>query len=183
MTKQFLFVHGYKGTPDTPPWFKWTAQILQKEKNVVSSIPAMPFPSNPNMDAWLQVIFRAAREQEFPNTTFVGHSLGGAALLRAIEMSAEPAAHVILVATPFEHIKRYNIGAFFQTPWDFEALKKKALRFTCIYSKDDPAVPYEHGLKFAQELGADLITFEDKGHFDELLEFPEFVYNILLKNE
>lgn len=179
MSKNYLFIHGYKGNPATPGWLLWAAHELEKQSDVVTMVPQMPYPDTPVLDAWLSVISHAVPLLYFPETVFIGHSLGGAAILHALEESDVIAEHVILVATPINSLNKAPLQPFYESQWDFENLKTKANRFTCMYSKDDPLVPFEHGQQFAEKLGGHLISFNDKGHF-ESAEFPELIFNLLL---
>ncbi len=179
MTKNYLFVHGYKGRPDLPPWFLWAADELRKKNECVTMVPQMPFPEAPVLEAWLRVIFRSVHEQDFPESTLIGHSLGGIAILKALEESPQQAAHVVLVGVPMSAVNN-GIAPFFVEPLNLELIKTKAKKFTCMYSKDDPYVPFEHGEYFAEKLGAELVSFENKGHFEGLKEFPEFVFQLYL---
>lgn len=179
MTKNYLFVHGYKGAPDIPAWQLWVADEIRKKTGAVTSVPQMPYPESPVLEAWLRVIFRAVHEVDFPESTFIGHSLGGVAILKALEESAEPADHIVLIGVPFTAVKP-QIAPFFETPLDFELLKSKAKKITCLYSKDDPYVPFEHGKMYAEKLGAELVSFDNKGHFEDMSEFPELVFRLFL---
>ncbi len=179
MTKNYLFVHGYKGAPDIPAWQLWAADELRKKTGCVTSVPQMPYPEAPILEAWLRVIFSAVHELDFPEATFIGHSLGGVAILKALEESAEPAEHVVLIGVPFSAVKE-QIAPFFVEPLNFELLKTKAKKFTFMYSKDDPYVPFSHGEEYEKKLGGELISFDNKGHFEQLKEFPELVFQLFL---
>ena len=53
----------------------------------------------------------------------------------------------------------------------------EAEKIFLYHSKDDPVVPFSHAEKFMQYLDAELLVFEDKGHF-QVEEFPELLANI-----
>ena len=57
-------------------------------------------------------------------------------------------------------------------------LSEKVEKIVILHSKDDFVVPYEHALKYKEELpNAELVTFEDKNHF-LVPEFPELLAHI-----
>ncbi len=49
-----------------------------------------------------------------------------------------------------------------------------------MHSKDDDSIPYEQGVEIANSLHAELVTYEDRGHFYEPENAP-YVLNELQK--
>ncbi len=172
-----LFVHGFNGTPATPAWFAWLVKTLSS-KDMTVKVPQMPRPAHPNCEQWITALQEEASEFDFSTTLFIGHSLGGTALMRFLEKTdGKKAAAVILVASPLDEVGRPAIRSFFETPFDFEKLRSANRSWKLIYSKDDPYVPFSHGEELEHKLRGQLFPFDDKRHF----EMPDFneILNII----
>ena len=173
-----FLIHGFRGGPHIPAWYPWlAAEVGKRGMNVY--VPQFPDPDAPQESAWLDVILRLVPAEKFPQTIFVGHSLGGVALLRALEQAKTKAAGAILVGAPKSPGGGRPIESFFSKPFDFAAIRSHSTPSICIYSKDDPYVPYEDGLHYAKNLNARLISFEQSGHFEKQETFPA-VLNLIL---
>ena len=61
--------------------------------------------------------------------------------------------------------------SFFQTPINWEEIKKHCAKFIAIHSADDPFVPIKHNVLFQEKLGAKSILEQGRGHFDDK-EYP-----------
>ena len=46
-------------------------------------------------------------------------------------------------------------------------MKNFANKFIVMHSKDDSVVNYQQGVDISKELGAKLVTYEDRDHFSE----------------
>ncbi len=83
------------------------------------------------------------------------HSLSGEAQARITSGAG--------VGQPFYTIP--EIAEFYSLPFDAEAAKKHCDKFVMIFSDNDPFVPMERSLEFAQQLGAKTILERGRGHF------------------
>lgn len=158
-------------------WLTTCAQDF--EKNGWSAIvPELPNPAEPDVDEWVAAIEKAL-EGNFQDVLFVGHSLGGLAVLHALQHHEvdEIAALSVLVATPFDSVDRPAIENFLP-PLDWNAITRHCAKFACVYAKDDLIVPPAHGKKFQRKLQAEMMEFQGKGHFDQDT-FPELEKIIL----
>lgn len=83
-----------------------------------------------------------------------------------------------MVAAPFdEKDADYTLGDFTLTQ-DCNLLIKQGGKITFYHSKDDPVVPYIDVEKYKKALpDATIVTFDNKGHFNES-NFPELVNDI-----
>lgn len=192
-TRVFL-VHGFRGTPSIPAWYPWLKSELKKKSVKVFS-PQFPTPSKPKRKTWTKV-FEKELGGNFENVIFIGHSLGGLAILRAIEAhkTDEKVSAVIMVGTPIAFCGRSEIHEFLPPPGrvatrlsnlmprrmsgqplDWKKLRRRVGRFIHIVSLDDPFVPYRHGIEFKKKLGGRLIKYKKKRHFQEQKKFDGII--------
>lgn len=165
-----FLVHGFRGTPNIPAWYTW----LKKELNKVGVkvfAPQFPTPDKPKRKAWIKV-FEKELSGDFGGVVFIGHSLGGLAILRAIEAhkTDEKNSTVIMVGTPIKFCGRPEIHEFLP-PLDWQKIKSRVRRFIHIVSLNDPYVPYRHGIEFQKKLGGRLIKYKKKRHFQKQKKF------------
>ena len=100
----------------------------------------------------------------------VGHSLGSRAVLLYLDQFKHHVRAVFLVA-PFanwvENASRREGVAypdFFEYKIDVEELKKLSDTFVAVHSLDDDHIDFQQGEEIAHDLGAKLVTLEDRLH-------------------
>ncbi len=182
-TQKIFLVHGYKGSPQIPKWFSWLKNQWT-ELEVIA--PQFPDPAHPQVKDWISTIENYNLDEE--KTIFVGHSLGGLAVLRYIQehdLNGKKAKAIILVATPMADVGKSAIVEFLP-PLKREKIKEKTGQFIQIYSKDDPYVPSSHGEEAQRMFGGELIMFDDRSHFEKqetFQEIKEVIGKILLQKD
>jgi predicted alpha/beta hydrolase family esterase len=169
--KPRLIIHHSFGRKSQSNWYRSVAEALSDTYDVV--IPDAPNTAQGRISEWLPA-FAALNPDE--NTVAVGHSLGGDVLLRYLEQPGHKLKAVFLVATPIDDLKWDDLQAtgFFAKPFDWPTIVANAEHFFVLASGDDRTVPYAHAESLAANLHARLITFNDKGHFNQD-SFPELV--------
>ncbi len=166
--KKVIFIHGYTSSPRKKKY-----QIISQELDklgVEHSIPALHGGEHPHSKEWLEII-----DKEVKNTTkpivLVGSSLGTRAALLYLDKFERKVDTVILIAAFNNDFKKNrkrkdgNYADFFDYSIDIEKIKKLANKFVVVHSKDDDSIDYKQGVEISSELGAELITYENKGHF------------------
>jgi len=166
--KKVILIHGYTSSPKNKKY-----QIISQELNklrVDYSIPAFPGGEYPHSEKWLEII-----NKEVKNTTksviLVGHSLGTRAALLYLDKFEQKVDTVILIAAFNNNFKKNrkirdeNYADFFDYALDIKKVKKLANRFIVVHSKDDDSIDYQQGVEISNELEAELMTYEDMGHF------------------
>ena len=172
--KRLLLLHGFKGTPDIPVWYKWLKEELEP-RGWELMIPLLPSPAAPKVEEWNRAIENELGG-DFSNVIFVGHSLGGLAALQAL--AAHPrddvAKAVILMVTPVRDVGRPALLPF-MPPLLWDVIKKRAAHFLHFYSDDDPYVPFDHGEELHRLLGGSLVACHGMHHFQAAPNFPAFL--------
>lgn len=169
MTSDFkiVFVHGYTAS-HLADWYPNISKELTK-LGVDFAVPDLPGDEHPHASEWLDVIHKTVLESPKP-LVLVGHSLGTRAVLLYLEKYKTNVEKVFLVAAfnnSTENAKRRDgetYPDFFEYPIDLEKIKPLAKEFIVIHSKDDSSINYSQGVEIAKNLGAKLITFENRDH-------------------
>jgi len=164
ITRVVLF-HGYAGTPDRQ-WFPWLHAEIEK-LGIAVTAPAMPSPLHPRYKDWLKTVKPLAAKWD-EQTLIVAHSLGGVIALRALEKYAQRrVAGVLLISSPFTSlINVKQLVEFFEKPIDWPKVRAMSATFAVLHAKDDPLVPHDHGIRYAEALGADLRILPKGGHLN-----------------
>ena len=166
--KKVILIHGYTSSPRKKKY-----QIISQELNKLGvdySIPAFPGGEYPHSKEWLKIIDREVKKTTKP-VVLVGHSLGTRAALLYLDKFEQKVDTVILIATFNNNFKEgrkrrdENYVDFFDYALDIERIKKLVNRFIVVHSKDDDSIYYQQAVEISNELEAELITYEDMGHF------------------
>lgn len=166
--KKVIIIHGYTSSPKRKKY-----QIIFQELSALGvdySIPALPGGKHPRSQEWLEIIDKKVKSSQKP-VVLVGQSLGTRAVLLYLDKFGQKVDTVILVATFNNNIEENrkrrdgNYADFFDYPVDIEKVKKLANKFIVVHSKDDDSIDYKQGVEISNELGAELITYDNMGHF------------------
>lgn len=172
MANAFIF-HGTAGYPEEN-WFPWLKAELEK-RGCKTVVPQFPTPENQTLENWLAAM-QPHRDELSPQTILIGHSLGGALLLRLLERGTKAKA-AFLVATPIGWGKVRNQKTddeFTGKPFDWKKIRENCPAFFVFQSDNDPYVPNENGRKLAKNLGVEMIFLPNCGHFNKVAGFTEF---------
>jgi uncharacterized protein len=173
--KRVFIIHGWDGYPQEG-WFPWLKKELESRGYKVFVL-AMPHPETPTIDEWVGFLKHSVGEPD-EDTHFIGGSIGCQTILRYLEtLEGRVVGSVVLVA-PWMTLNqevwdegeetRATGKPWVEIPIDFEKVKGMARDFTCIFSDNDPIVPYEENRKiFEEKLHAKILTQAGKGHFRE----------------
>lgn len=169
-SRKIIFVHGYNGSSKTD-WFPKIAEKLDALE-INYAIPDLPGNLHPQSQEWIKIIQREIKLSDKP-VILVGYSLGTRAILLYLEKYKTKVSGVILIAPLGNDAKNANrengtaYPDFFQYKIDLSEISKLNQKFVIIHSKDDSTIDYyENGLPLAKKLGAQLITYKNKGHFN-----------------
>ena len=179
LKKTALIIHGTGGHPKEN-WFPWLKCELEKLGYTVN-VPQFPTPENQTPESWFKVLARYKKDFT-PNTLLIGHSLGGAFVLRILEHYPEIIKAVFLVGTPIGVRPITNWGGdqpFIENSFGWELIKSHAKRFVVFHSDDDPWVGIGNGIELAGHLDAEFIRLTSAGHFNAKAGYLKF--DLLLK--
>lgn len=165
-----VFIHGYTAS-HLADWYPDLCPELDK-LGVKYFVPDLPGGEHPHTSEWLEMLRNVISSIQTP-LVLVGHSLGSRAALLYLEKYQPKVEKVFLIAA-FSN-KTENGGRndgeaypdFFEHKIDVEKLKPLVGEFIVMHSRDDDSIPYEQGVEIAKDLNAELVTYEDRGHFYE----------------
>jgi len=171
MNKVFL-IHGFEGSPNGG-WRPWLMTKLN-EHDVWAYSLSMPNPEKPILKEWLDEIKRQIEKNKNDNIYLVGHSLGGTAILRYLEICDEKNIKgAILVSTPSEKNQLREIDNFLETDFDYETIKRQVKNIVVINGDDDPYVPTLSAKHVAQETDGKLILIPNGKHLNDSSGFRD----------
>ena len=173
MTTVFIF-HGTAGYPEEN-WFPWLKQKLESV-NCEVIIPQFPTPENQSLENWFN-IFNKYKKNFTSDTILVGHSLGGAFLLRVLEKNNMKIKAAFLVSTPVGvlPIKNYETDKpFIEHSFNWVKIKNNCEQFFVFHSDNDPYVCLENGKELSKQLRTELIFVSGCGHFNKVAGFDTF---------
>jgi len=176
LKKNLILIHGagpkhYRSLADgTGDWQAKLPQDLGDGYKVLR--PEMPSLTKPSYTEW-KILMDKYVAKVRGEVTLVGHSLGGAFLVKylAEEKMAQKISALFIVSAPFNTVKG------FEAPPDLSALRN-IKNIYLYHSIDDVEVPYAHALIYQTRLQAELRTFSDRGHYFKRAEFPEIAQDI-----
>ena len=174
MVNVFIF-HGTGGYSEEN-WFPWLKQKLEKLGcNVI--VPQFPTPENQTLENWLKVLKNYEKSYN-QNTILVGHSLGGAFLLRVLEKYNVKIKSAFIIAAPIGilPIKNYESDKLFlgKFAFDWEKIKNHCKKFFVFHSDNDPYVCLENGEVLSKKLNRNIIFIPNAGHFNKSAGYTTF---------
>ena len=175
MTNIFIF-HGTGGHPEEN-WFPWLKKKLEKLDCKIL-IPKFPTPKNQTLENWLKILKNY--EQFYnENSILVGHSLGGAFLLRVLEKYDNKIKAAFIIAAPIGKppIKNYEADKLFlgkNFAFDWDKIKSHCRKFFVFHSDNDPYISLGNGKALTKKLNTKLIFIPNAGHFNESAGYSKF---------
>jgi predicted alpha/beta hydrolase family esterase len=150
-------------------WHPEFRQLIKASGNEVITLD-LPGGKYPVFTDWYPIIDQVVREAQYP-VTLVGHSLGTRAVLLFLEQTQHTVQNIILIA-PFDNslsnssFRDGNYANFFEHSIDIERVKKYIRdKIIVVGSEDDTNIPFIQAQNIVQDLGGELITIPNSGHF------------------
>lgn len=142
-----VFIHGAGGTVNDPEY--GSAQLLRFLKHELARdfrirAPLMPHPEAPRANAWLDAL--EAELSDLPaDAVLVGHSMGGAMLLKLLAERKQTlvASGLVMIACPFWGEPDWEVEEFY-LPEEFPNCLSGLNRILLYHSRDDSIVPFSH---------------------------------------
>jgi len=165
---KIVFIHGYTAS-HLSDWYPNISPELER-LGVDFVVPDLPGGEHPHANEWLETLHDVISKLDKP-IILVGHSLGTRTALLYLEkykLKVEKVFLIAALANRKENAKRRDGKAypdFFENNIDLDEIKPLVSKFIVMHSKDDDSIPYWQGKEIANDLNAELITYEDKGHF------------------
>lgn len=163
--------------PTEAHWLPWLKESLEAQGFLVF-VPAMPVPYEPVYEDWKREFERFPLDSD---TVLIGHSRGGAFLLRFISDHDVRVGKVFLIAPSITPNHPVEVG-FSEFRIDPHAVAKTN-GVAVFYSTDDEEGILQSVAKIQSQLPNVVVKkFSDRGHFtteDGVTEFPELLQEIV----
>ena len=181
-TLKIILLHGNNGGKDDGGaahdyWFPYAKQEFDRlGLNVISK--DFPDPKVAKMSIWLPFLKQECGADE--QSILIGHSSGAIAAMRYAETNRVLGS--VLVGAYYTDTGDPNERAsgYFDTPWNWPAIRKNQQWIIQFASIDDPFFPIEEPRFVSKWLQSEYHEFIDRGHFFDR-EFPELVKEVKQK--
>lgn len=175
MATIFIF-HGIEGNPQEN-WFPWLKTELETLGHKVLA-PKFPNPNTPLLDEWtnfFEKLRKDSKEEVWKNTILIGHSLSVAFILSILEKHKADAAFLVAGFTgKMDNQFAPRMTTFTERNFDWNKIKNNCPKFFIYNSNNDPYVKPEKPEKIAKNLGVNLITIKEAGHFNTASGYTKF---------
>lgn len=181
-----IVVHRWFGSPECD-WIPWLREELE-QKGVKVIVPEMPDPNTPRIETWVPFLSDLAKDAD-DDFYFVGHSVGCQTILRYLATLPEgrTVGGVVFVAgwVTLANLTSDEVPVakqWLETPIDWDSARSHSNAYVSIYSDDDPYVPTENSVLFAEKLNAKLVLDQNRGHFtdeDDVTQLPILLKELL----
>ena len=191
----YFILHGTGETSDGN-WFPWLKSKLEKQgKKCI--VPQFPIGDEQSFDSWSAELNKYLKVGDInENTIFIAHSIAPIFVIKYILKNKVNIFGLVFVSgannflTPYEEYNKVN-STFF-CDGDIGEVNKFTRFIYCIYSDDDPYIPFDVLDKFAKDLSAEKCIISGGGHlnaesgylrFDKMLEVIKQIDNGMDFNE
>ena len=171
------------GNGDNSPedkWFPYVERELGKHGITVLN-KKYPDPLLARKEYWLPFIKDQGADE---NTILIGHSSGAVAAMRFAEENKILGSVLVSASVSDGGNEDEKKSGYFDTPWDWKAIKENQKWIIQFASTDDPYISITEAREIHKELDTDYHEYTDQGHFsyrEQKLEFPELVAAITEK--
>ncbi len=172
---KIILIHGNGGSTADNHWFPVVAEQLRNSGlNVINC----QFPETYFAYAHVWLPFLKETLQVDENTILIGHSSGAVAALKFAEKNKIFGS--ILVGSYYTDLgfPTEKKSGYFDTSWDWNAIKNNQQWIIQFSSTDDPWIPINEPRFVHKMVHSEYHEFNDQGHFDKehhKIAFPELV--------
>src|SRR3989344_7736423 len=168
--KTIIILHGWGGSSKTD-WIPWLKSELEKDGFEVFT-PDLPRTFAPRYKEWMSAIKETLKLVSSGNKIyFVGHSLGGAAVLHFLgnlsrsDLDAKKVGPLIsgalLIASPIKLLDVVELNDFSRREFLWDEIQKYCQNFSLLYSQDDPLVkPEKHAIPIKNHLSSSKVKLQ-----------------------
>ncbi|MFC1710636.1 alpha/beta hydrolase [Nanoarchaeota archaeon] len=172
-TKDPDYIPGDKGH-----WLPWLKEELEK-RGIKTYVPFMPTSWDPKYNEWKEVFDKFPIDE---NSILIGHSAGGAFLVRWLGETNKKIKKLILVS-PGKVIKRDSLRDLYSFKTNTK-IKENMGKIIIMTADDDIEYHIPNAYEYQKEIGGEVIKFgKGYGHFTEkrmgTKQFPELLNKVI----
>jgi uncharacterized protein len=176
-----ILIHGNGGSTPNDNWFPYVKTELEK-MGVKVDAPQFPDSILARASYWLPYLKDVLKPDD--KTIIIGHSSGAIAAMKYAETN--PLLGSVLVGAYHTDLgmKNEKISGYFDTPWDWDAIKKNQKWIIQFAGVKDPWIPISEARYVHERLNTEYYELSDEGHFGGDLykeTFPELIKAVRTK--
>ena len=174
MTKVILIPGNGGGKADD----NWFPDVKEQMESIGMTVIARDFPDSFLARSSYWIPFLRDELKADAQTVIVGHSSGAVCAMRYAEKY--PLLGSVLVGACYTDlgIETERLSGYYDTPWDWNSIRKNQQWIVEFASEDDPWIPIEEARHIHEMLKTEYYEYRDRGHFGGdrvVLEFPECI--------
>jgi predicted alpha/beta hydrolase family esterase len=160
--KRAILIHGNGNSQPTDNWLPYLKRELEK-LGVKVDAPQFPDTELARSSYWLPFLEKELKVDQ--NTFIVGHSSGAIAAMRYAETHLILGCALIGAYYTDLGIETEKLSGYFNTPWDWEAIKKNQKWIIQFAGANDPWIPISEAHVIRDRLQTEYYESPDQGHF------------------
>jgi len=176
-----ILIHGNGGGKPTDNWLPYLKRELEKI-GIKTEAPQFPDEDLARVSYWIPFLKDTLKADE--KTIIIGHSSGAIAAMKFAEENRILGSVLVGAYHSDLGIEKEKLSGYFDTPWDWNAIKKNQQWIIQFAGMNDPWIPVEEARFIHKKLDTDYHESIDQGHFggDYYKEtFPEALEAIKAK--
>ncbi len=176
-----ILIHGNGNSKPTDNWLPYLKKELEK-LGVLVDAPQFPDAELARSSYWIPFLEKELKADE--KTIIIGHSSGAIAAMRYAENHRILGSALIGAYYTDLGYKNEKLSGYFDSPWNWEAIKKNQKWIIQFAGANDPWIPLREAHVVRDQLGTIYYESPDQGHFggDYYKEtFPELLEAIKRK--
>ena len=186
----FVIIHGAFSTPQR----NWFLQLKDNLESIGQQVYLPTFPvdtwdkltkdhkdglTNQNLDNWLAEFEKILPNLRGKKLCFIGHSLGPLFILHLVNKYNLQLDCAIFVSPFLSDISGdwhfYAVNkTFYKTDFDWQKLQKLIPTSYVLYADNDPYVPQQFSIEFAEKIKSSLVLVKKAGHMNSEVNLNEF---------
>lgn len=161
--QKVILIHGNGSATGDDNWFPYLKGELEK-MGVVCLAPNFPDPVTAKAKIWLPFLENLNPDED---TVLIGHSTGAIVAMRWAETHKIRGS--VLVGAYYTDLgyEDEKESGYFDTPWNWEAIKRNQKWIVQFASDDDPYISAEESHFVRDHLSTDYHELSGQGHFGE----------------
>jgi uncharacterized protein len=175
--KKVVIIHGNGGCNATSFWTPWLKGELEK-RDIKVLAPTMPDNIMAKASVWLP--YMQDKLQCDSKTIVIGHSSGAVAAMRYAEQHKLLGSVLISACYTDLDNEFERMAGYYDTPWDWDAIKANQQWIIQLASTDDPFIPIQEARHIHKKLSSTYLELHDQGHFQNKV-VPQILSAILKK--
>jgi len=169
---RIIFIHGNQANHWSFGWASWLKNELEK-LNFEIFFETFPDSMIARSEYWLPFLKKHVKAG--PSDVLVGWSTGAVAAMRYAEDNKIKGS--ILVSPSYTDLddELEKQSGYFDTPWNWEEIKKNQEKIALFYGDDDPYIPQDQFEFITSKLNPEVFKIHKGKHFLEYKTLPQLL--------